>query len=204
MIRVQSQPEPRDFDRKVRQPGLMFLRRWPNPKWATLKKKNYWTRATDQLRVAYSGVCAYTAMYLMGDASVDHYYPKSKYPRLAYEWTNYRYTSPRINSRKGDSEEVVDPFLVGTGWFVLGLPDCLVRAGDALDDALRQRVDTTIDVLGLNADDRLVQERCDLLMELADGNVTMAFLDKRYPFLSAEVRRQGVEEKLRQMFLRRR
>ena len=204
MIRVQRQPEPPDFDRKVRQPGLMFLQRQPNPTSAAFKKKNYWTRATDQLRVAYSGVCAYTAMYLVGDASVDHYRPKSKYPHRAYEWTNYRYTSPRINSRKGDSEEVVDPFLVETGWFVLDLPKCLVRAGDAVDDALRQRVDTTIDILELNADDRLVQERCDLLMELVDGNVTMAFLDKRYPFLSAEVRRQGVEEKLKRMFLRRR
>ena len=204
MIRVQRQPEPPDFDRKVQQPGLMFLQRRPNPTSAAFKKKNYWTRATDQLRVAYSGVCAYTAMYLVGDASVDHYRPKSKYPHRAYEWTNYRYTSPRINSRKGDSEEVVDPFLVETGWFVLDLPKCLVRAGDAVDDALRQRVDTTIDILELNADDRLVQERCDLLMELVDGNVTMAFLDKRYPFLSAEVRRQGVEEKLKRMFLRRR
>ena len=204
MIRVQRQPEHPDFDQNVRQPGLRFLRRQRNPTAASFKKGNYWRRARDQLREAYSGVCAYTAMYLMGEGSVDHYYPKIKYPHLAYEWTNYRYSSPRINARKGDSEEVVDPFLVGTGWFVLGLPDCLVRAGDGLDDPLRHRVNTTIDVLELNDDDRLVQERCDLLMELADGNVTMAFLDKRYPFLSAEVKRQGVEENLKQIFLRRR
>ena len=142
-------------------------------------------------------------MYLMGDGSVDHYQPKSKYPYLAYEWKNYRYTSPKINSRKGDTEDVMDPFVVETGWFVLGLPDCLVRPGEALDDKLRERIEATIEVLELNDDDRLVQERCNLLVELADGDVTMAFLDRRYPFLSMEVRRQGVEGKLSGIFLRR-
>ncbi len=146
------------------------------------------------------GCCAYTSMYMAETGSVDHFRPKSKYPWLAYEWTNYRLSRSKINLRKGDAEDLVDPFGVKTGWFELDLPSCLVRAGRGVSGELRRTVISTIDILQLNADDRMVQERCDLLVHLARGDITLGFLEKRYPFLAVEVKRQGVVAGLSAIF----
>ncbi len=202
MIPVVRQPEYGDFDREVRQPGLAFLARTRRPTTVSFRRGNYWSRARPHLRAAYSGQCAYTTMYLVDGGAVDHFLPKAKYPRLAYEWTNYRLARQKVNGHKGNTEGVVDPFDVEVGWFVLRVPSCLICPGDELSGDLRRRVKTTINVLRLNADDLLVQERCNLLVELADGNVTMEFLDRWYPFLSTEVRRQDIEDDLRVVFSR--
>ena len=66
---------------------------------------------------------------------------------------------------------------------------------------LRKKVNAIIDILQLNDDDDIVQERCDWLVDLAKGNVTLEFLDKWYPFLSSEVRRQSIEDDLGLIFL---
>ena len=202
MIPVEPKPEYADFDSEVRQPGLTFLASTPIPTSAQFSKKNYWTKARVHLYAAYLGQCAYTTMHLVDGGTVDHFRPKTTYPHLAYEWDNYRLARQKINGRKSNTEEVVDPFEVEAGWFVLHMPSCLVRAGSGLERAVRRRVNATINILQLNADDLLVQERCDLLISLADGNVTMGFLDRWYPFLSSEVRRQGVEGDLPVIFCR--
>lgn len=202
MISVARKPEYTDFDIEVRQPGLAFLARTPRPTSAEFGKRSYWTKARSHLHAAYLGQCAYTTMYLVDGGTIDHFLPKTTHPHLAYEWDNYRLARQKVNGRKGNTEEVVDPFEVEPGWFVLHMPSCLVRAGSGLDHVVRKRVNATINILQLNADDLLVQERCDLLISLADGDVTMTFLDRWYPFLSSEVRRQGVEGELRVIFCR--
>ena len=200
MIRVSRQPEYPAFGKQVRKPGLAFLRSNPSPSTSDFRKHNYWNRARENLFAAYSGLCAYTSMHLVDTGSVDHFLPKTKYPHLAYEWDNYRLARQKINARKSNTEEVLDPFKIQTGWFVLDLPSCLVRAAQEVERDLRIKVNQTINILGLNNDDRLVQERCDWLVWLADGHITIDFLDCRYPFLAAEVRRQGVMDRLKTIF----
>lgn len=200
MMPVTHQPEYPAFDAEVRQPGLIFLTANPRPSAKDFNQHRYWSKAAPRLRKAYSGLCAYTTMYLVDTVSVDHFLPKTKYPHLAYEWDNYRLARQKINTCKGNSEEIVDPFEIKIGWFVLDLPSCLIRPGSDLDSSLRKKIHSTIEILRLNTDDNLVQERCDLLVHLAEGEVTMAFLDRRYPFLSAEVRRQGKEHALKIIF----
>jgi len=202
MIPVNPRPEYTDFDIEVRRPGLAFLAGTPRPTSAEFSKKSYWTKARLHLHAAYFGQCAYTTMYLVEGGTVDHFLPKTSHPHLAYEWDNYRLARQKINNRKGNTEEVVDPFEVEPGWFVLHMPSCLVGAGSGLGHGVRRRVNATINILQLNADDLLVQERCDLLINFADGNVTMNFLDRWYPFLSSEVRRQDVEGDLPVIFCR--
>lgn len=63
-------------------------------------------------------------------------------------------------------------------------------------------INNTVNVLGLNRDERLVQERCDLLVALADKKITLEYLDDHYPFLAFEVRRQRVVNSLKEMFSR--
>ena len=200
MIPVRPEPEYPEFDSEVRGPGRAFLTRNPQPSNRDFRSHAYWRRAAGSLKSAYASLCAYTSRHLVYTGSVDHFHPKIRRPDLAYEWSNYRLARQRINLYKGDTEGVIDPFEVQSGWFVLDLPSCLIRPGDGLNQRTRDRVSTTIDILKLNADDKLVQERCDCLTDLARGDVTLSFLDRRYPFLAVEVRRQGVEDRLRQIF----
>ena len=202
MIPVSPQPEYPAFDNVVRQPGLTFLRRNPNPTTKQFRRHNYWKKAAGNLYTAYSGLCAYTSLHLAELESVDHFLPKAKYPRLAYEWDNFRVARRKINSRKGDTERILDPFRVRIGWFVLDFPSCLVRAGTGIGREIEKKVNLTIDILQLNNDDMLVQERCNWLVYLADGEITIEFLDRCYPFLSAEIRRQGIVDQLKVVFAR--
>ena len=202
MIPVSSKQEYAKFDMEVRRPGLAFLAQIPRPTSKQFKQHHYWTKALKHLNVAYLSQCAYTTMRLVEGGTVDHYKPKAIFPHLAYEWNNYRLARQKINARKGDSTDIIDPFKVRPGWFVLDMPSCLIRPGSGLDLTTSERIIMTIDILQLNDDDRLVQERCDLLTHLADGDVTMNYLDKQYPFLSSEVRRQGIESRLQTIFSR--
>lgn len=202
MIRVHARPEYPGFDREVRQKGLQFLKSCPTPNSNDFRKHNYWTTAVRELYAAYDHLCAYTTRELVHTGSVDHYKPKSKYPELAYEWSNYRLARQIVNNRKGETEDVIDPFVVGDGWFILDLPSCLIKPGNGISREIRKAVNATINILGLNRDDRLVEERCKLLVELADGEITLGYLERHYPFLSTEVRRQQVYESLKKIFAR--
>ena len=162
MIRVHAKSEYSEFNQQVRQKGLRFLRVTPNPNSNQFRRHNYWTAALDELHAAYDRLCAYTTRELVQTGTVDHFRPKSKYPYLAYEWDNYRLARQAINSRKRDSEDVVDPFKVCEGWFTLEMPSCLIKPGKNIRRKVRVAVNSTISVLGLNHDDRLVEERCRL------------------------------------------
>ena len=202
MIRVQRMPEYASFNDDVRKKGANFLRRYPNPSASQFRRHNYWKEALVELHSAYKGMCAYTTRQLVTTGSVDHFKPKSMFPSLAYEWSNYRLARQSINSRKGNSIDVADPFDIKNGWFVLDLPSCLIKPGRNLPKEIRDLVFSTIKVLRLNDDEKLVEERNGLLVHLADKEITMSFLDSHYPFLSSEIKRQGVEGSLKTIFSR--
>ncbi len=178
------------------------MRSNPNPSSAEFRKHNYWSASLGHLYAAYDRICAYTTQELVYTGSVDHFRPKSKFPCLAYEWDNYRLARQAINTRKGELEEVLDPFQVREGWFTLELPSCLIKPGKGIAKDTRKAVNATINVLGLNRDERLVEERCRLLVSLADGHITLEYLDRHYPFLSLEVNRQGAYGSLKELFSR--
>lgn len=200
MIPVQSMPEYPEFDAEVRQRGLAFLTSNPQPNNKEFSKHAYWKSAAPQLRAAYSGRCAYTSMKIVDVASVDHFLPKQQYPNLAYEWSNYRYSRQKLNTRKGSSSEVADPFTIPAGFLWLKFPSCLVIPGDHLSPDDRRAAKMTTNVLQLNNDDALVEERFDFMLALAKDDITLQFLDDWFPFLSIEVRRQGIEHQLKQIF----
>lgn len=201
MIRVGLQPEYPRFDSEVRQPGNAFLSECPAPTSSQFKRKNYWSRCAAELREAYSGICAYTSIYLIDKGSVDHYRPKVAYPELAYEWSNYRLASSRVNSSKGDNTNVLDPFEVEDDWFVLDIPSCLVKHGENICTDTKASVNNTINTLGLNRDDYYVQERCDIIMCYAREEVALNFLQRRYPFIAKELSRQQLDPgQLRSIF----
>lgn len=202
MIPVKLEPEPHDFDPKVRQKGKQFLRRHGIPVKSS-QFRNYWTDIVDDLHHLYNGICAYTCIYLIPPGSVDHFFPKSKYPHLAYEWCNYRLASPIMNNRKGESENILDPFIIQPNWFTMDFPSCLIKASSVIPSNYAKQATDTIDILKLNDDDNLVQERCDIIMEYVDGRIILQFLEMRYPFIAIEIKRQQLTGRMNRIFKRR-
>ncbi len=132
--------------------------------------------------------------------TTDHFLPKSSHPQEAYEWRNYRLCLHKLNGYKANYTDVIDPFVVQQGWFVLDFPSCLVRPGNNLSEPIRIKVEATISRLRLNDDDSLVQERCNLMVNYAKGDVSLGFLSGRYPFLAAEIVRQDIVDRAAMLF----
>jgi hypothetical protein len=141
------------------------------------------------LKTAYGNICAFSSLWIPGQCSVDHYVPKSIRPDLAYEWSNYRLAMDRINNNKADSTRVLDPFQIQNEWFVLDLANLYIGPGDGLDAIIRAQVEETITILRLN-DDVWVETRFEVLRDFLNGTVTLDFLQRRYPFIAAEIARQ--------------
>ena len=196
MIPVSPQPEPHNFAINVRGPGRTFLRglrgRTPNKKqWAN---NRFWKLALDDLNSAYGGICAYSAIWVPTQCSVDHYHPKSLPPfERAYEWSNFRLASREMNAFKGDSTQVLDPFNVQTGWFALDFTTFEVSPGDKIATNIATAVSSTIHILRLN-DDAWVQQRFEIVRDYSQGHTNLAFLERRYPFIACELRRQSLHE----------
>lgn len=210
MIRVEPATEPADFDKKVRQPGLRAMAELvgePNlPKRRGRKRAviaasreaipadkfpALWTEALPELLEAYGRVCAYMSFYIepvTGAASVDHMLPKSLNWREVYEWRNYRLASARMNSRKNDYRDVLDPFEIEDNWFRLELVGYQVIPAPQLPADIEVQVQATIDRLKLN------DYECRKLREAyatayRQGDIGLHYLRQRAPFLAREIER---------------
>ncbi len=122
---------------------------------------------------------------------MDHLLPKSKHRQQAYEWSNYRLACVRMNSRKNDLEDVLDPFDVEDGWFALELTTLQVTPAEGLPEPLRQRVQNTIDRLDLN-DKEFIEARAAHYEAFQSGDVQFRHVHKHCPFLAKELIRQGL------------
>ncbi len=194
MIPVEPQPEPADFDAKVRRKGLKHLRDRGLLLGQPLPPKTiitaYWRDCLDQMHADYSGVCAYLAVFferVMGAGSVDHFIAKSALAGRAYDWDNYRLACSTMNSRKWNYDDVLDPFEIEEGWFRLEPVSGRIYPNPAAPD--EDAVQTTIERLGL--DDGMCREmRARHFLEYINGDVSAAFLRRRSPFVWFEANRQ--------------
>ena len=188
MIRVQPQPEPDDFDAKVRQPGLRALAADAG------EPPSLWRDCSLQLWEAYRGVCSYLCVHIpQGTAlrSVDHFLAKSKRRDLIYEWSNYRLACSLMNSRKREFDDVLDPFEVEDGWFILEFSFLQILPNPELDEATQARVQATIDRLKLN-DNECLQARATYFEPYQEGKLSFDQLARWSPFVAAEMKRQGL------------
>lgn len=209
MIRVKPAPEPSSFDSRVRIPGHRAISemvgersdRKTKPRFKKIKDKRedlpsdsfppYWTEALEDLMQAYDQVCAYSCFRIhpvTGGRSVDHFAAKSRKWDKVYEWDNYRLACSRLNSRKNDFGDVLDPFKIVDGWFQLELVGFQVRPDPTLKTSIRDRVQRTIDRLKLD-EFRHSRER-DAEYYWA-GEVSLRVLTEESPFVAKELRRQG-------------
>lgn len=198
MIRVTEKPEPSSFDAEVRKPGLDWLVRKGVPLDKAVPPKTAlkpcWRACLDDLYTSYEGYCAYLAVFFertTGGGTVDHFVPKSKRADQAYEWKNYRLACSRMNSRKSDYENVIDPFEANEGDFYLELVSGRIFANPRLSALEKNRVDETITRLGL--DDPWNREmRARHYQEYFQGDYSEDFFKRRSPFVWKEAQRQGL------------
>jgi hypothetical protein len=200
VIRVQKQRQPRAFKRLVGDPGKKFLASTPKPSSADYKNHEYWRRVSRQLYDGYRKICAFSCHFIASDTglqTVEHFKSKVAYPDKAYSWSNYRLVCGLLNGRKGEFEDVLDPFTIEDGWFVLDFPGTVVKPSGSLSTVRRRKVEATIQRLGLNHDESCIESRqywLDAYCQFAQNDEATAFeyLSDYAPFLARELNRQGL------------
>ena len=194
MIRIERVDEPLDFDAKVRQPGLAYLNglaAGEKPKWTG---HSYWCKAKKDMLDAYGGICAYACCEISprSSAEIDHFHPKSRYYKEAYEWENFRLCSSNINKKKKDAQSILDPFKVRNRTFGIELATGRMIRVKHYDAKYESLCDSTISVLGLDAEDYR-KMRSDILDDYLRGDITISKLKKSNPFVYSEVKRLQVK-----------
>lgn len=191
------------FDRAKKKSGELITR------FEDLQPKHmpdYWREALDDLYAAYDRVCAYSAFYICpttGWRTADHMAPKSvpgegsgadEDPHMVpmssiwdhvYAWSNYRLACGRLNARKSDYQDVLDPFEVGEDWFVMEFVGFQVRPAHRLPDEVKGRIWATIERLGLN-ERPIWPTRKDHYLEYRVG-LPFELLKKHSPFVAREM-----------------
>jgi hypothetical protein len=213
VIAVVLTPEPKGFNKKVRQRGLSAIDELvgrsprithPGPRRAkvadtaskipTDKFPPFWREVLDDMMEAYEQRCAYLAMFIeeTGNPTVDHVIPKSLAWNKVYEWSNYRLCTGVVNSKKGELLELVDPVDAKTGWFELDLASYRVVRGASAPKVQHQKIDATLPLLNMR--DCCMQRR-RYVDEYQRGpgakGIDLAYLEYRAPFIASELRRQG-------------
>ncbi len=203
MIPVKMQPAPSHFIEKVQKPGEKFLKKAADPtrQW---KHHEYWREILEDLYHLYNHTCSYSCHWIPPDTgakTVEHFKPKKLYPQEAYCWENYRLVCNTLNGRKGDNEDVLDPFIVQAGWFVLDFPLLEVRPGDGLSASITEQVQKTIDRLNLNDEGTCLQARVSWLRDYIQVPFPFSHLEEKAPFLAFELKRQDLIEKIREIMI---
>lgn len=201
MIHVDQQQEPDIFNKLVRQPGQKFLRQCPKPK--SSEWKPYWTKIAPNLHDAYNGICSYSCHFIQYDTgwrTVEHFKPKDDYPLDAYEWSNYRLVCGVLNGRKG-KRTILDPFKIKNGWFVMDFPSLLVKPAQNLDEILARDIRASCEILGLNDEGSCMNSRQQYIKDYCRGEITLDYLHRNAPFIAAELKRQNLIEKIKNIMI---
>lgn len=184
---------PPTFTAAVTGPGATWLA--ANPTKAPKEKlPAYWRAGSADLRAAYKGICAYFCCYVRpvtGTGSADHFVAKSSDRARAYDWSNYRFACTRMNSRKRDASDVLDPFTLADGWFELYFPTMRVRPSATLTKAQAKEVRATIKRLKLNSHE-CVSERGDYWDDYQSHGLSATRLYQYAPLIALEAVRQGL------------
>jgi hypothetical protein len=125
------------------------------------------------------------------EGQVDHFRSTSKHRDLAFEWSNYRFSSGMVNqSKQAVDDEVLDPFEVKQGWFELLLPSLQLVVTKKVPAPLRARAEFTIERLHLRDDERVIRQRRSWYEAWERGDLSLEELGRRAPLIAEAIRRQ--------------
>ena len=149
----------------------------------------HWTKYQLQLATGFSDRCGWWAMRI-AEGAVDHYLSKKFHRHLAYEWRNYRYISPSVNSSKRNlDDQILDPFDVQAGWFEVLLPSMLLKRTALVPPSLQAKADFTIKRLRLVRGHKVRRNRRIWYDDYKSGLITKAGLREYAPLVAEAVDR---------------
>ncbi len=204
MIPVTLTQPPPHYEADVKNKGAAFLRSNPRPKASDWLSHSYWRAIHNDLYSAHNGICMYSASWSPrsarglqadGQTSVDHFVPKSVDSRLAYDWNNFRLARARLNTRKDDFQDVLDPCAISPDLFAIDFIRFFVAPAAGIRGAMRNRVEATINRLQLNRDPEYVDERLRVIGRYTLGRMAFQLILERYPFIAYEMTRQQFDTK---------
>jgi hypothetical protein len=179
-------PEPEGFDRKCRRCGQDWLSRNPVD-----RPKNYWSPFISRLADGFRDRCAFGGIYI-SEGTVDHFVSCDEDRTLAYEWSNYRFVSGRINSKKSKcpSSLLLDPFEVQPGWFRIILPSLQLQLTETVPPEARERAEYTLERLGLRDDESIIRYR-RMWLQLYEEGTPIESIESRAPLIAEAIRRES-------------
>ena len=197
MMRVDRQPAPADFEGKVGKKGKRVLTKHGPQSPVPAKfwhKKEHWRGALDDLMQSYHRLCAFSAVRIervTGARSVEHFRPKTKYPELAYSWENFRLVCTLMNGRKGDHEDVLDPFGLPANVFNLEPLTGKVVIHLECPASVRKNAQSTIERLRLNDPDCMLL-RQEHLEKIGNKDWSLVEARRQRPFIVDCLQQQGL------------
>ncbi|MCB9585230.1 MAG: hypothetical protein H6718_07520 [Polyangiaceae bacterium] len=189
MMRFERVAQPADFEVRAQTPGNTWLAEHPTN---GRPPSRYWKPFLNDLRRGFRELCAYSAM-LTPVGSVDHFVSIDEDRGRAFDWTNYRFASELMNSKKrhARSTSLLDPYGVEEGWFEILLPSLQLVATDRIPPAKRAQAEFMLKQLGLRHDERFIRQRRSWYEKYQDGLISLEALQAFAPLIAAAVRKQG-------------
>jgi len=143
------------FSKNCQEPGRAWLA--ANPERDPHEQSEWWSQFKPDLATLFSRRCGWLATSIEEEGIVEHYLScgnrdgkPSPHRHLAFEWSNYRYASGAVNSRKGNHDDaILDPCEIKEGWFRVTLHGFQLLLTDAIPEALRDQAEFTIKTLDL-------------------------------------------------------
>lgn len=186
MIRAPRLSEPLGFDAKIRRPGNRWLAANPSAK----RPQALWATCLPELAAGYGNLCGYASMADFTGGTVDHYLSFTNHRDLAYEWSNYRFASATMNSRKrAQDDRILDPEKVRAGWFEILLPSLQLRMTDKVPARLRTKAMHTLNYLGLADGERIIRWRRSWYELYQRGSLSLEGLRGVAPMIADAVER---------------
>lgn len=141
---------------------------------ATIEKKYNHIEVKDSLKIMFKKKCAFCESHIthIDYGQIEHFKPKSRYPELCFEWSNFLLSCPICNgaANKGDKfplanegGPLINPVAENPNYFFKFEYDTAMKSFLLLPKT--KRAATTIKTMGLNRDD-LAENRTILLAKI--------------------------------------
>jgi len=132
-----------------------------------------------------------------GNIEVEHFFPKSKYPGLAFDWNNFLPACRKCNGSKDDhdtlKEPIVNPYEIDPEK-VFHYRDIKISAND---NQHKDIGDLTIKTCGLNSV-RLMKPRADILVSLHAFSAAIEEAIQDFSQAATEQKRRNRKRKIRE------
>ncbi len=186
------------YEEKVRTPGQRWLAANPvSPGSKKVRPEDYWRKIKIDLAKAYHLRCAFTAMWLNHDGTVDHFISIDEDRAKAYEWDNFRYCAGWFNSKKqhATSKQLIDPLDVEDGWFEISWPDLQLLVTDQCPENLRGRAEFMLEKLELRKGATVMANRATYAeMYREDKEKALPFIEREAPLIARAIRKHLAQE----------